>query len=87
MEKITFIVVKGQRVELKPDGRKCKTCPLRDNMYCPVNIMVFKVRKFMLWGQAPDKNGVNSQFYCYWCQKFYMATRFHITNKLKRKLN
>ena len=65
----------GLIVEVKPDGRKCRTCPLRDDSYCPVSIKVRNIRTYVLWERPPHKEtGSTVGTHCNFCCRGYDST-------------
>ncbi|MDA8583003.1 hypothetical protein N9L68_02195 [bacterium] len=66
-------------VEHKPDGRKCTTCPRKDDDWDPVCLHQ-GVKRFMWWGKPYDKNTCKSVAYrCGYCTKFFVG-RIKIMN-------
>ena len=61
----------GQTIERKPDGRKCLTCFLRDDMWCCVQIAIHQKKAYIAWGQVDAKTGESSSTRCYCCLKHF----------------
>ncbi len=68
----------GTTVEVKPTGKKCRTCPLKDNDWCPVAVKVRNTRCYVQWEKPPNKiSGIPEGTHCIFCYKLY-------TGKIKR---
>ena len=61
MEKVVTIKIykTGETIQLRPDGRTCKTCPFKDNDFDPVTIACMKKRSYMAWGKPPRPDGTS----------------------------
>ena len=72
-EMVTFrtIVLKNKKdIERKADGRKCLTCFMRDDMFCPISIASEQIKRPLAWGQVrPDGTSLSPR--CGFCQKYF----------------
>ena len=61
----------GQTIERKPDGSKCLTCFLRDDMWCCVQIAIHQKKAYIAWGQVDATTGESSSTRCYCCLEHF----------------
>ena len=62
---INFVKQKsGAKLELKPDGRQCRTCIFKDTMMDPCFIAINSERRFMIWYKPPLPSGETHGAYC-----------------------
>ena len=70
-KRLTYPCKHGTVVELKPSGRSCRLCPLRDDGWDPVTIACKRIKVFTAWGKPPLPNGETNGRHCYYCVKFH----------------
>ena len=60
-----FIFCNGLSIEQKPDGRRCRTCPLCDDTYCPLALPLQRTKRFVRWSSDPDLvTGLTKRDHC-----------------------
>ena len=64
--------VKARVITLRPEGKRCKLCPLADNMWCPLAIASGE-RRYVRWGKPPNPEGLTQGCHCGFCVKFWAA--------------
>lgn len=59
-----------------PSGIRCRTCPIRDDYFCPVSIAINGVREYIPWETACLPDGQTQGTHCCFCTKdFYGRIR------------
>lgn len=73
MKKDTRIEVNNHLVERRPDGRACKLCGRKDDLWDPVILWTFHQKRYILWGRPCGVDGSTWGVYCFYCSKFYAS--------------
>ena len=76
MLKELWVMIKNQKVEQRPDGRRCSTCPFRDSTWCPLSIARRRVKTHIKWGNGPLSDGKTQGRHCWACVTY---VRTHVT--------
>ena len=54
----------GATVTLKPDDRRCRWCPLRDDGWCPIGLKMRRTKQPTSWGKPPNLDGTTDRAVC-----------------------
>ena len=59
-----------------PSGQRCRTCPIKDDYFCPLEILLHGRRAYILWEEKCLDDGKTQGFHCCFCTKdFYGRIR------------